>query len=270
MTMLRQIFESIKDGSFPIRLLNRFFRTRYVVDSDASLDEYLAENYPGNGWKSLSPRAKQFWIDLSPVFEHQDIRTIAYVGAHEGQTSLAIDDAFPGRSFVLIEPVPNTFERLVENLRGRENMKCCNFAAGAKEELREMFVDHFSAASSLLPYEKIAILELPFLGRGKKLKVEVKPLDQILSEHCLGRVDMLVMDVQGYEDEVLKGASKTVKGCKVVMSELSLRPLYAGSSTFNSVYENLAQEGFSLQHLLNPLMGGSRRILQIDGIFIRD
>jgi FkbM family methyltransferase len=269
MTTLRQIFESIRDGSFPIRLLNRFGRTRYVADSDAPLDDYLAEHYPGDGWKLLSPRAKQFWIELSPVFEHQEIRTIAYVGAHEGQTSLAIDDAFPGRSFVLIEPVPSTFKRLMENVQGRKNMKCCNLAAGSKEETRDMFVDHFSAASSLLPYEEIAILELPFLGRGKTVKVEIKPLDRILAEQGSDQVDLLVIDVQGYEDEVLKGALKTVKTCKVVMSELSVQPLYSGSSTFTSIHETLAHEGFSLEHLLHPLMGNSRRILQIDGIFIR-
>ena len=81
---------------------------------------------------------------------------------------------------------------------------------------------------------------------------------------------MLLMDVQGYEDEVLRGAETTLAACKVVVSELSLQALYQGSSTFDSVYQTLAHRGFRLRYLLNPIEGTSRRVLQIDGVFIRE
>ena len=269
MNILTRILKSLQDGSFAIKALNRISSTKYVPSKESLLDKFLPEQYPETNWKRLSSGAKQTWIDLSPVFAKIQIQNIAYVGAHDGEVALAIDEAFPMRHFYLIEAVPATFQKLVGNVSTRPNMKCFNAAAGAKEEQLDMFVDSFSPASSLLPYEKSAIQEFPFLGHVQTLKVKVKPLDHILQECNAGKIDMLVVDVQGYEDEVLQGAAETLKSCKVIMSELSLEALYKGSSTFDTVYHALLKEGFYLQHLLNPIRGANRRILQIDGIFVR-
>ncbi len=54
-------------------------------------------------------------------------------------------------------------------------MHCLNIAAGSKEEYRQMLVDEFSPASSLLPYEPIALREYSFLGRQHNVKVHVRP-----------------------------------------------------------------------------------------------
>ncbi len=259
----------MKDGSFAIKALNRVSRTKYVPSPDSQLDDFLAQHYPGNGWKLLSPDAKQIWIDLSPVFSTVAIENIAYIGANDGQVALSMDEAFPKRQFYLIEPVPSTFQKLLANVSSRQNMKCFNLAAGDKEEVLEMFADDFSAASSLLPYEGRAIQEFPFLGKGHAIQVQITPLDQILESCGASEVDMLIMDVQGYEDKVLQGAERTLKSCDVIMSELSLQDLYRGSSTFDCVYQALVREGFHLRHLLNPIKGANQMILQIDGIFVR-
>ena len=102
------------------------------------------------------------------------------------------------------------------------------------------------------------------------MNVRIKPLDGILKEHAVERTDMLILDVQGYEDKVLSGASLTLKACKVVMSELSLQDLYLGTSTFDSVYRLLLGQGFCMRYLVNPIRGSSHAILQIDGIFVRE
>ncbi len=97
----------------------------------------------------------------------------------------------------------------------------------------------------------------------------MRALDAIVKEEKIADVDLLVMDVQGYEDEVLRGAKETLKSCKIVISELSLQALYKNSSTFDSVYQTLIHQGFLLQYLVNPMQGESRQILQMDGIFVR-
>jgi hypothetical protein len=99
--------------------------------------------------------------------------------------------------------------------------------------------------------------------------VQVKALDDILQCCAADHIDMLIMDVQGYEDRVLEGAERTLRSCKVIMSELSLQELYSGSSTFHSVYQALVNKEFYLRQLMNPLKGANQTILQIDGIFVR-
>ncbi|MGH2395640.1 MAG: FkbM family methyltransferase [bacterium] len=263
---------ALRDGSLAFKLLNRLSRVHYVPSPEVAVDRFLAEHYPEGLWKNLSPEARRVWLQFAPVFEECQIRNIAYVGAHIGATALLLDEAFPGREFLLLEPAPAVFEMLVSNVGARPNMRCVNAAAGEEEDELEMLVDDgYPAANSLLPYEPIALKEFPVLGtRQTRVRVRVTPLDDLVVGWGTGAVDMLVMDVQGYEDAVLRGASRVLQACRVVMSELNLVPLYAGSSTFASVYEALVTRGFTLRYLLKPLTGRSQRVLQVDGLFVRE
>jgi len=270
MNFLIRILKSVRDGSFILKVLNRFSRAKYVPSENSILAQYIPEHYSGDGWKSMSPDARRAWVELFPAFQQKEIHTIAYVGANDGKHAIALDEAFPGKIFYLLEPVPDTFETLVKNVAAHQNFHCVNVAAGVNEQQLDMYVDSFSPASSLLPYEDLASKEFPFLQTKKTLKVEVKPLDSILRECGAGIIDLLLMDVQGYEDEVLRGANETLKSCKAVISELSLEHLYVGSSTFDSVSQTLVQKGFRLRCLINPMKGKNHRILQIDGVFLRE
>jgi hypothetical protein len=56
--------------------------------------------------------------------------------------------------------------------------------------------------------------------------------------------DILAMDTQGYELEVLKGATETLKSVKVVYTEVSNVPLYEGSALVEDLDEFLQPYGF--------------------------
>lgn len=262
--MLRGIFRSLA------HFLRRIKGDREEIQDP--IDQYLSIHYPDNNWRSLSKRARKVWVNFHPIFNIYEIHTIAYIGAHIGTTVLALDEAYPAREFYLFEPLPQVFGELLNNTADRPNMHCLNVALGAQEGWADMFVDSYSQASSLLPYEPIAIQELPFLGRQmKREKVYVRPLDDVLQEGGIDSIDMLIIDVQGYEDRVLQGAKHTLKSCKVVVSELNLQPLYKESATFDSVYQILIREGFILRYLINPMIGKkSLQTLQIDGVFVRE
>lgn len=81
-------------------------------------------------------------------------------------------------------------------------------------------------------------------------------------------VQRLVMDVQGFEDEVTRGAQTSLSLCRIVITELSVRPLYLGSSTFESTYQQLRTAGFELVRFLDPLYRHCRHIVQIDGVVV--
>lgn len=270
MNFFRRIFKSVQNGSFVHKIANRLSRIQYVPGPEMEIDEYLAKHYPnGDAWRLLSPGGRKIWIQFYPIFNQYEIKGIVYAGAHTGDIALALNEVFPGREFFLFEPVPQTFELLVEKTKQHKNMHCVNIAAGSKEEQRDIFVDEFSQASSLLPYEPIATREYPFLGRQHNVKVNIKPIDVVMKEHKAA-TDLLIMDVQGYENEVLMGAEETIRSCKVIISEMSLQALYSGSSTFDSIYQALIKKNFHLQYLINPMQGESHKILQIDGIFVHE
>ena len=56
--------------------------------------------------------------------------------------------------------------------------------------------------------------------------------------------DLLAMDTQGYELEVLKGATETLKSVKVVYTEVSNVPLYEGSALVEDLDTFLQPFGF--------------------------
>jgi FkbM family methyltransferase len=56
--------------------------------------------------------------------------------------------------------------------------------------------------------------------------------------------DLLAMDTQGYELEVLKGATQTLRSVKVVYTEVSNTPLYEGSALVEDLDSFLDPFGF--------------------------
>jgi hypothetical protein len=78
------------------------------------------------------------------------------------------------------------------------------------------------------------------------------------------------MDVQGFELEVLKGASETLRRTEVILSEISLIPYNAGAPLMHEVVGYLADREF----LPFDICGGWRResdgaLAQTDLIFVR-
>jgi FkbM family methyltransferase len=77
--------------------------------------------------------------------------------------------------------------------------------------------------------------QFPFDGA---IDVEVRTLD---SFGLLG-FDTLVLDVQGYELEVLRGATETLKGIRLIYCEVSIIELYRDAPLFHEIHAALAPE----------------------------
>ena len=79
----------------------------------------------------------------------------------------------------------------------------------------------------------------------------------------------LKIDTQGYEWEVLNGASDIMSNITGALIELSLVSLYEGGKLWNEVISRMESYGFKLWNIqpdfTDPRNG---RTLQVDGIFI--
>jgi len=78
------------------------------------------------------------------------------------------------------------------------------------------------------------------------------------------------IDTQGFESQVLDGASETLTRAQGALLELSLVPLYEAQSLWLEIIERMENGGFTLWAIQNgftdPRTG---RSLQVDGIFLR-
>jgi hypothetical protein len=69
-------------------------------------------------------------------------------------------------------------------------------------------------------------------------------VDEVLKRKDIIKADFIKLDVQGFELEVLKGASKTLESAEVVLMEVSLIEINKGAPLINEVMQFMVSRGF--------------------------
>jgi len=206
-----------------------------------------------------------------------DINTVVDVGAHEGEFATMIHGVLPRAMLISFEPLPDVHRELVSNMREVPNFTAFNCALGDANTRTSMHRNEFSDSSSLLEIEDLHKQAFPFTARTTSESIEVKRLDDVVADLSLPNNILIKIDAQGYEDKVIAGGEKLVARAKLIIAEVSFKPLYKGQPLFDDIYELLKQRGFkyagnldsgmgSLPQLRNPLDGS---VLQANAIFIR-
>jgi hypothetical protein len=98
----------------------------------------------------------------------------------------------------------------------------------------------------------------------------MRRLDSLMPELDLKPAMLVKIDVQGYEDRVLRGGERVVRVADYVLVETAFEPLYEAQATFATVYEVLIGFGFryagNLNQTTNPADG---TVLFADALFVR-
>lgn len=133
---------------------------------------------------------------------------------------------------------------------------------------------------ALLGAEYCAAVPFHLAGTGSSVLEEVTHLSTAQITLPMLRLDdleldlpaplLVKLDVQGYELEVLAGASETMKRTEVILSEVSLLEYNEGEPLIHEVIGWMAERGF----LPYDICGGLRRssdqaLFQTDMIFVR-
>ena len=69
-------------------------------------------------------------------------------------------------------------------------------------------------------------------------------LDTFMEEYGIDTVDLLCVDLQGYELNALKSLGKKLETAKYVLTECSIDSTYIGGASFTELAEYLAEAGF--------------------------
>jgi FkbM family methyltransferase len=143
-------------------------------------------------------------------------------------------------------------------------------ALGAASGEAEINIAANSFSSSLLPMLDSHLTAAPESQYLRKETVTLRRLDQVLPPSDLTHAIFLKLDVQGYESEVLAGATLLLPHTRAIQLEMSLLPLYQGETLMPQMSAALNAMGFELWDLepsfRDPATG---RLLQIDAIFTR-
>jgi FkbM family methyltransferase len=149
---------------------------------------------------------------------------------------------------IIFEPQPNLFEIIKKKIMLDEQVH--NVALGSKNETKTMYVSHRSggvsngsgASSSLLKPKK-HLEEHPEVTFPDEITVEVKTLD----DYNITGFNFMNIDVQGYELEVLKGATNLLKNIDGLIVEVNKDEVYEGCPMIDDIDDFLL--GFGIERV---------------------
>src|SRR5215467_5764442 len=187
------------------------------------------------------------------------IRTVIDVGAHKGEFSSAIRALVPECRIYAFEPLPDCCSVLSRRLGSNGHSQIFPVAVGRKSGTVTLWRSRYAKSSSVLLMAKLHKESFPRTAKSEPLTVQMKSLDQFSVEMKLERKVLLKIDVQGYEAEVLRGATALLQKTDCVLLEVSFRTLYEGQGSFAEIHAILEKSGFAysgnLEQLLSPLDG---------------
>ena len=208
-------------------------------------------------------------------FVHQmnqhGVDAVLDIGANVGQFGRLLRQAkFSGRIHS-VEPLQSAYDELSATAASDGRWTTQRAAVSAEPGTVTLNVSGNSVSSSVLPMLEQHTAAAPDAQYVQQESVPATTVDEIVvaQELNTGRA-LLKIDVQGYEREVLDGASKTLATFLGVRTEMSLVPLYDGQALMPEIVDLLGRYGFELWHLEPGFTEpGTRRLLQVDGVFFR-
>lgn len=201
---------------------------------------------------------------------NKQIKTVLDIGANTGQFAEMIRVVLPDAMLYSFEPLEECYQGLLETMSKFERFKAFHVALSDQSGIAEMRKNEYSPSSSFLQMTDLHKRCFPYTKNEDIQKVSVQRLDDIAKQLDLVQPILIKIDVQGLEGQVIKGGKEIISQASVVITELSIEPLYENQAFFADIYQLLTELGFEYKgnydQLLSPDDGS---VLQVDGIFIK-
>ena len=162
-----------------------------------------------------------------------------------------------------IEPSPENFSTLKENieLQNGENIKAFNFAIGDKNGEIEFVISKKSNWSKVKSENESVDSE------NKVINVPLKTLDSFAKENNLERVNLLRMDVEGYENKIILGATQFLNQFKPTIM-LEIHKMIMGEKETRKILEKFKEINYENQYFVpriydSQIIGNENDIKQV-------
>ena len=214
--------------------------------------------------------------------------TIIDVGANIGQSVDRFREISDTAKIISFEPNPEAFALLKLKKSHDKNLECYNFGIGSIDGILKFNLQPDSGSSS---FKKLNVNSNAFKSSNTKeakknhntttlkkkidfnteINIEVKSLNSVFKNNIPEQIDILKIDTQGYEEEVLRGASNILQNTLIIETEIIFANHYVNQATFKGIEEILSSYGFYLWDI--PYIGkfpdeAVNRVNFIDALFV--
>jgi len=183
-------------------------------------------------------------INLSNKY-NLNFKGVVHIGAHYGQEN-KVYDQLGIHHRIFFEPLSSNFSILEQ--RVDPQYKLIKKALGNENKRVNMFVEVANkgqSSSILKPVKHLS--QYPQIQFPLTEEVEMARLDDL--DLDLSNYNFINIDVQGYELEVFKGASKTLENIDFIISEVNRDELYENCAKIWELVEFLTPYGFHMQEV---------------------
>ena len=127
------------------------------------------------------------------------------VGANDGDTTKRARHNFGSCRIFAFEPHPKTFSQLSENTTKIPSVELLNLALGSEVGQKTMFEYNESKINSLVPNAQFTVRF--GVDTRRQICVDCTTIDRFCSERRINKIDILKIDTEGFDFDVLKGAT---------------------------------------------------------------
>lgn len=169
-----------------------------------------------------------------------DIQNLAQVGAHQGQ-EIKIFENFNFEKIYLFEPFNKNVQIIEKKIENKLNYEVFEFALGNNNTKKEIYysIENEGQSSSFLDpnlHKKVQ----PNINFHNNSLVKIKRFEDL----GINNVNFLIMDVQGFELEVLKGFGTKIHGIDFIFTEVNREYLYSDNVLIWDLDKYLFKKGF--------------------------
>lgn len=171
-----------------------------------------------------------------------NIKGVIHIGAHYGQ-EYKIYEKYNIINIIFFEPLPHIYNILKNNIGEKDNIIFVNKALGNETKKVEMYVEQVNkgqSSSILEPY--IHLQQYPHIVFNEKILVDMIKLNDYPFD--INKYNFINIDVQGYELEVFKGATKIFDNIDYIMTEVNRDEVYKNCVRINKLDDFLHNYNF--------------------------
>lgn len=198
------------------------------------------------GLEGFEPETIAPWLDLA-----RSARVVLDIGANTGLYSLVAACVAPDARVHAFEPLARVAERLRRNCRLNPafRINVHQAAVGATTGTAAIYDPGGDNCYS-------ASLNPAFLDAPEKTRydVDIVTIDELFTDEP---VDLIKLDVEGFEEFALAGMARTIQRCRPAMM---MEYLTEENAALNRILEELMSSGYELHHLYRTGMRRSKTL----------
>jgi FkbM family methyltransferase len=211
------------------------------------------------------------WSDVKTLLAAGEIQTVFDVGANEGQSAREFLRHFPRARIFSFEPTPATYQQLACFAETQTRLTPVNKALGEVPGRVAFNENAFHQTNSILPSNPRSeeYLGPAVIDCQRKIEVEMTTLDDFCSQESVTGIDLLKMDVQGFELFVLKGAQGLLSARKIgcIVLEVSFISLYENQASPQDLINRLAGHQYDLMGFYDFAHSAAKRLMWCEMLF---